>query len=70
VLYSYLNYSNDNPHRLAALNFVAFAADTLENKELLDNPGLLRNLSHDKLRDLARSHFLSGIKRLKNNSYR
>ena len=70
VLYSYLNYSNDNPHRLAALNFIAFASDALENKELLDNPGLLRNLSHDKLRDLARSHFLSGIKRLKNNSYR
>ena len=70
VLYSYLNYSNDNPHRLAALNFVAFASDTLENKELLDRPGLLRNYSHDKLRDLARNHFLAGIKRLKNNSYR
>jgi len=68
VLYSYLNYSFDNPHRFAALNFIAYAAAALEKKEFLDNPGLIRNLPHDKLRDLARGHFLAGIKSLKSNN--
>ena len=65
VMYSYLSYSNDNPHRIAALNFVAYVSDAIDKKEYLDNPGLIRSLSHDKLRDLSRSHFLAGIKRLK-----
>lgn len=65
VLYSYLNYSNDNPHRIAALNFVEYASAFLGNKEFLDNPGLLRNLSDEKLKELARSHFFECIKRLK-----
>lgn len=65
VMYSYLSYSNDNPHRIAALNFVTYVADTLEKKEYLDNPGLIRSLAHDKLRDIARGHFMAGVKRLK-----
>lgn len=65
VMYSYLGYNSDNPHRIAALNFVAYVSDAIDKKEYLDNPGLIRSLSHDKLRDLARGHFLAGVKKLK-----
>jgi hypothetical protein len=65
VLYSYLSYSSDNPHRFAALNFIAYVSENTGNKEYLDNPGLIKNLPHDRLRDIARGHFLAGISRLK-----
>jgi len=65
VLYSYLTYSNDNPHRFAALNFIAYVSENTGNKDYLDNPGLIKNLTADRLRDIARGHFLAGISRLK-----
>lgn len=65
VMFSYLSYSTDNPHRIAALNFVSYVSDAVEKKEYMDNPGLIKGLSYDKLRDLARNHFLAGVKRLK-----
>ncbi len=61
VLYSYLNYNSINPHRIAAMNFVIYAAERLGNEEIEKNPGLLKDINAVKLKKLSKDYFDSRI---------
>ena len=65
VLYSYLNYDKFNPHRMAAMNYISFIADAEGSKDLINNPGNIKNLSVDKLKKYSKNHFNSTINKLK-----
>ena len=65
VLYSYLNYSKMNPHRMAAMNYIAFIAEAEGNKDLINNPGNIKNMSVEKLRRHSKNHFNAIINKLK-----
>jgi hypothetical protein len=66
VMYSYLNYGSLNPHRMAAMNYIAFIAENSGNREFINNHSLLKNLSSDKLRELTKNHFYHCINKVKN----
>jgi len=68
VLYSYLDYSVINPHRIAAMNFVRFAASRTRNTDMIDNPSLMRALGEEEILKLAREHFNSIIKTLRRSN--
>lgn len=65
VLYSYLDYNVINPHRIAAMNFVRFAASRTRNTDMIDNPSLVYQLGEEEILKLAREHFNAIIKTLK-----
>lgn len=65
IMYSYLNYNAINPHRIAAMNIVRAFSQKTGNGEILNNPGLIRNLSEDQLKDGAETHFQTIVRRLK-----
>ncbi len=65
TLYSYMNYNAINPHRVAAMNFVRYAAKTTGKPEMVGNPGLLKYISESELQNLAKKHFFSSIKNMK-----
>jgi hypothetical protein len=62
VLYSYLDYSAINPHRIAAMNYVRFIANRRGQLEIIDNPSLLRNLNVSEITKLSKEHFDSLLK--------
>ncbi len=64
VLYSYLNYGQMNPHRIAAVNYISYIAQVSGNRELVSNPGQIKNLPMDKLREWTKSHFDNCLSRL------
>jgi len=66
VMYSYLNYGNLNPHRVAALNYISYVADAIGNRDLLNNPGNIKNIPPEKLREITKNHFYYCINKLKN----
>lgn len=65
VLYSYLDYNVINPHRIAAMNFIRFAANRTSNLEIIDNPNLLSNLTEAVLKKLSKYHFNSVLRSMK-----
>jgi hypothetical protein len=64
VMYSYLNYGQMNPHRIAALNYISYIAQASGNRELINNPGLVKNLPMDRLKEWTKSHFENCLRRL------
>lgn len=64
VLYSYLNYGQMNPHRIAAVNYISYISQASGNRELVNNPGLVKNLPMDKLKEWTKSHFYNCLNRL------
>jgi len=66
IMYSYLNYGSLNPHRMAAMNYITFIADNSGNREFISNPGLVKNLSSDKLKELTKIHFFNCFNKMKN----
>ena len=66
VMYSYLNYGSLNPHRMAAMNYITFLADNSGNRDLVNNPGQIKHISNDKLKELTKNHFYNCINKLKN----
>ncbi len=65
VLYSYLNYNSINPHRIAAQNFIRFAAEKTKQKAIEEKPSWLKHLSEATLKNLAREYFSNIVKTLK-----
>jgi len=66
VMYSYLNYGAMNPHRMAAMNYIAFLSDNSGNRDLMNNPGQIRYLTPERIKELSKNHFHFCINRLKN----
>lgn len=66
VMYSYLNYGSLNPHRMAAMNYITFLAESSGNRELVNNPGQIKNIPPDKLKEITKNHFYHCINKLKN----
>ena len=64
VMYSYLNYGQMNPHRIAAVNYISFIAEASGNREILSNHGLLKFMPADRLREYTKNHFYSCLNRL------
>lgn len=64
VLYSYLNYGQMNPHRIAAVNYISYISQASGNRELVNNPGLVKTLPMDKLKEWTKSHFYNCLNRL------
>jgi hypothetical protein len=64
-MYSYLNYNSINPHRIAAVNFIRFCSEKAGNKEILQNPGIIKQLPESKLKQYARENFFVNISELK-----
>jgi len=67
VMYSYLNYGKMTSHRMAAMNYIAYIAEASGNKDLVNNPGHIKNLSVDKLKEYSKNHFYHCINKLKLN---
>jgi len=65
VMYSYLNYGSMNPHRMAAMNYIAYISENSGNREINNNAGQIRNLSYEKIKELSKNHFNSCINKLK-----
>ncbi len=66
VMYSYLNYGSLNPHRMAAMNYIAFLAENSGNREILNNHSSIKKISPDKLRELTKNHFYQCMNKIKN----
>lgn len=67
ILYSYLNYNSNNPHRIAAMNFVKYCSDKLSNKEISANPGLLKTIQVNRIKHLSKDNFFKNINELRRN---
>jgi hypothetical protein len=65
VLYSYLDYNAINPHRIAATNFIRYAAGESGKPDMIENPSLLKLLPLPEIERLSREHFNAVIKTLK-----
>jgi hypothetical protein len=65
VLYSYLDYSSTNPHRIAAMNFIKYYASEIGRKEIVENPSLLKSQSYNDLQRYSKTHFNALVKTLK-----
>jgi hypothetical protein len=65
VLYAYLNYNSINPHRIAAINFIKFAAAKNSAHDIINKPGSLKLLGEAELKQIAKEHFEDTIKNLK-----
>lgn len=57
VMYSYLNYYRQSPHRIAALRFVRYIAKKEKNSQLFYNPDDIRNLPAARLKEYAQLYF-------------
>ena len=64
VLYSYLNYNKVNPHHVAAMNYVTYISNYMGKKEIMQNPGLIKLISSEKLREITKSHFKDCLKKI------
>lgn len=64
VLYSYLNYGQMNPHRIAAVNYISYIAQASGNHDLVSNPGQIKNLPMEKLREWTKGHFYNCLNKL------
>jgi len=67
VMYSYLNYGKMTPHRMAAVNYITYLAEASGNKDFINNPGNIKNVSVEKLKDYTRNHFHFCVNKLKLN---
>ena len=67
VMYSYLIYGKMNPHRLAAMNYLLYISEASGNKDLTSNPGNIKNIPVDKLKEYTRNHFNYCVNKLKLN---
>jgi hypothetical protein len=65
ILYSYLNYNSINPHRIAAINFIRFCSEKMGNKDIIHNPGSIKYLPENKMKQMARENFNININELK-----
>ncbi len=65
VMYSYLNYGKMTPHRMAAMNYITFIADASGNKDFINNPGHIKNMNMDKLKEYTKNHFYYCVNKLK-----
>jgi len=65
VMYSYLNYGKMNPHRMAAMNYISYISEVSGNKDFVNNPGNIKNLPVDKLKEYTKNHFNYCINKLR-----
>lgn len=65
VLYSYLDYSRINPHRIAAMNSVRYFAKKTGKMELLDNPSGVKYIDLNEIRKYTKERFNYLIKNIK-----
>ncbi|HOP61778.1 MAG TPA: hypothetical protein PK358_00280 [Spirochaetota bacterium] len=66
VMFSYLNYGSLNPHRMAAMNYITFVSENTGNRDLVNNPGQIKNISSEKIRDITKRHFYHCLDKIKN----
>jgi hypothetical protein len=64
-MYAYLNYNFINPHRIAVIQFLKFVATKVDNKEILDNPSLLKNFSEAEIKEISKEYFNLIVSKLK-----
>jgi len=67
VMYSYLNYGKMNPHRMAAMNYITYLSEVSGIKDLTANPGNVKNISVDRLKEYTKNHFHYCIGKLRLN---
>ena len=67
VMYSYLNYGKMNPHRMAAMNYITYISEASGNKDFITNPGNIKNVNVDRLKEYTKNHFYFCVNRLKQN---
>lgn len=65
VMYSYLDYNAINPHRIAATNFIKYISQHMNNNRYTKDPSLVKDLSADEIKNIARQHFHTTLKKLK-----
>ncbi len=56
TMYSYLNYSKFNPHRIAALNYIQFLSKKLKNTKYVNNPGLIKFINSEVIKKISFEH--------------
>ncbi len=64
TMYSYLNYGKFNPHRIAALNYIQFIAKKLNNREYINNPGLIKFIKPGTIQQLSKEYIHVCLKRM------
>jgi hypothetical protein len=57
VMFSYLDYTAMNPHRIAALNYIRFLSHESGNKKIVEDPSQIRMLSDQEILRLTKLHF-------------
>jgi hypothetical protein len=57
VMFSYLDYTAMNPHRIAALNYLRFLSHESGNKKLGEDPSLVRTMSDQEILRVTKIHF-------------
>jgi hypothetical protein len=67
ILFSYLNYNSNNPHRIAAMNFVKFCSDKLVSRDIATNPSLLKTVPVNRIKQLSKDNFFLNIHELRRN---
>lgn len=65
VMYSYMNYNSINPHRIAAQNFIRFAAKKTGDKKIKESPSRLKHLSEHAIKNLSKAYFFSILKSMR-----
>jgi len=65
VMYSYLDYNINNPHRIAANNYIRFVAKRIGKLDLISNPSDLKYLNIKKIKKVTEEHFNTIINNLK-----
>jgi hypothetical protein len=65
VMYSYLNYNSINPHRIAAMNYVKYISESSGDADIVDNPGKIKYMSNEKLKNLSKKYFFKILNNLK-----
>ncbi len=64
VMYSYLNYSKMNPHKIAAMRFITYISEDSGNKNYINNPGSIKNIPVDKLKEFSKNYFHYRVSKL------
>ncbi|MBN2039865.1 MAG: hypothetical protein JW864_07490 [Spirochaetes bacterium] len=65
VMYSYLDYSRINPHRIAAMNSVRYIAKKTGKMELIDDPSGVKYLNLNEIKKYTKERFIHLVKNLK-----
>ncbi len=65
VLYSYLDYNNTNPHRIAAMNYLRFFSSEVGKKNVVENPSIIKYYDPTEIQKISRQHFNSVVKGIK-----